>query len=240
MPKAIYLYTKFPFHQLETIVDSHKENFEHLLEETFDEDELSHFEGKLDEIGAIYAQPILSELSFEDFYADDARELEQRTFFDSCKSSILLENVPDLESNAFQVSYLKLLLTSLPETLIDTGGMNTIQFKDSFVKELSTYKDISSLSKTVDVKISHSPAALGPIDFLIQDINKELLRLKASNRLNVVDEEMAVLSDKVKKLYSLMSTQSLDAHKLLVQSGLIPKDFGDNLERLKFFLRRIQ
>lgn len=78
-------------------------------------------------------------------------------------------------------------------------------------------------------------APVNPIDFLILDVYQELDRVKREEK----DLAMSEQSEKLQKIYAAMKEDKLDADSLLKKSGLIPKDFGDNLERLKFFLRKL-
>lgn len=229
MAQALYFYTRLPVRELEAIVEAHQEDFDHFLEETFSEDELQQFERKLDVMGAVWAQPILSELTFDDLDADPAREAEQRFFFEECQSSVLIENLPDLETNPFQVSWLIQLASKFDEVLVDQGEL---KFKEDFLKELRTYKSVDSfISSTMEKVVGPELGRpVTPIDFLLHDIYKELDRLG--------ETEVLVSIDKTRVLYQLMRKDKLDAHTLLRKSGLNPKDFGDHLEKLKFILKK--
>jgi lipase ATG15 len=46
-------------------------------------------------------------------------------------------------------------------------------------------------------------------------------------------------SGKINKIYQAMKEESLDADTLLMKSGLNAKDFGDQIERFKFILKKI-
>lgn len=215
-------------------MESFQESFDILLKDNFTDDELRLFEGQLDAIAALYVQPILSELSFEDFYPDEAREVQQRDFFKNCQSSISLENLPYFDSNPFQVSYLLELLARFDEILIDTGGVNALMFKDDYLKELKKFRNMDALFKQdvrpLEVKTS---APVTPIDFLVGDIYKEFERLKG---IYIPFEE---LPEKAQKIYLVMSKEKLDSSTLYAKTGLNPKDFDDYLEKLKFFLKKI-
>lgn len=234
MVKNLYIYLRLPLADLEALIESFKEDFDNLLNDTFSDHELQMFEKKIDEIAAVYTQPILTELSFDDFYADPETEAEQRSFFESCKSSISIENIPFLESNPFQVNYLRKLLNLFPQALVDKGGVSELAFKDSFLKEIQSFKDIDSImpepeKKPLEVKTTKP---VDPIDFLILDVYKEFDRLEGK----VLDS--TDLSVKVQKIYSVMKDHKMDSTQLLRAIGLNPKDFDDGLERLKFWLRK--
>jgi len=217
-------------------MEAFKEEFDHLLNDSFTEFELEHFEKQIDSIAAVYVQPVLEELSFDDFYADPVFENDQRMFFERCKSTIVLENLPYLESNSFQVSYLKMLLTKFDDVLIDRGGVSELCFKDQFLKDLSGFKTIDSLlkpiEKVIEVKTPSKP--VDPIDFLIMDVYRELNRLKGAP----VNPEG--LPPKIIKIFAVMEAEpKLGADALLRKTSLNPKDLDDGLERLKFWLRKL-
>ena len=238
MSKAHYFYLKMPVTELEKLVDKHLESFEILLKDSFSDEELTPHEKMLDSMAAVFAQPIISELSFEDFYTNENQAEKQRAFFESAKSSISLENMPYWQSNPFQVTYLIDLVSKFDEILIDTGGVNELMFKEDYLKELAKYKAIDSLytekvEKKIEVKTSRP---VDPIDFTILDVYKQIERLKEEQKLETID----IPSEKRMAIFTVMKNEkNLNAQALLIKSGLIAKDFGDNLESLKFFLKKI-
>ncbi len=239
MSRTHYFYFKHSVHELEQIVTSHQVEFDALLEECFSEYEMLAHEKMIDSIAAVYVQPILSELSFDDFYADEKMENEQRMYFSSARSSICLDHLPYFESNPFQVTYLKNLLLNFSEALIDRGGVHELVFKEQYLSELSKYKDIDSLIPQFKEKIPElkTNRPVDPIDFLILDVYREIDRLKNAGTffsLNVDDQ-----SEKFKKVFLVMSEEKSDSSGLLKKCGLNAKDFDDTLERLKFWLRKI-
>lgn len=235
MASTLYFYLKQPLKITEEIVASFQDEFDKLLEDSFTDEELEFFEGKIDQIAAVYAQPLFSELSFDDFYAKDSEETAQRAFFNSCKSSISFENLPYLESNPFQVTYLQELLNRFEEVLIDQGGVNELCFKTDFLKKLQGHKTIDGYMgiRPVKEKPKHTMIPVDPIDFLVLDVYREVERLK-DKTVNLGD-----LPQGLKKVFFLMQKESLDPATLYMRSGLNAKDFDDGLERLKFFLRKL-
>jgi hypothetical protein len=220
--------------EIDVQVEGLKDDFDLLLQDLFTDDELDRWAPKLDEIAAIFVQPIMTELSFEDLIGDPVKAEDQKRFFDRCSSSIVLENLPFLESNPFQVTYLIELLKKFPDALIDRGGFFELMFKEDFLKEISVLKNLDSLLiKNEDKsRTAKTSAPVDPIDFLIKDVYFELQRLK--DRLPP-DEE---LSEKVKRLYSVMKEDRVDSDDLLRKTKLNAKDVDDGLERLKFWLRK--
>lgn len=242
MTKAHYFYFLSPLGELERKVKTHQLDFDELINDTFTDSELIPFEKMLDSISAIFVQPIISELTFEDFYANPSEELKQRSFFEECKSSICLENIPDFETNPFQVTYLIELLRNFDEVLIDKGGVSELTFKKEYLEELKKYKNIFSLvpaTETIKPIPVKSSRPVDPIDFLILDVYKELDRVINSQLFSHVSSQMEQQSEKLQKTFHAMKEERLDATMLLRKSGLNAKDFDDNLERLKFFLKKI-
>ena len=241
MFEAHYYYLLYPLNELERLVETHRLDFEELIKDTFSDIELENYESMLDSIAVVTPQPLISELTFEDFYVNEAQELKQRSFFEECRSSICIENLPDLHSNPFQVTYLIELLRNFEEVLIDKGGVHEIQLKKEYLVELKRHKNIFSLiseeiKKPTEVTTS---APVDPIDFLILDVYKEIDRLRDAQKLTEVTQGISLLSDKTQKTYMAMVDDKLDASLLLRKSGLNAKDFDDNLERLKFYLKKI-
>lgn len=234
MSGSLTLYSILNVSTLEKIVESFQEEFNTLLEDCFSDEELRYFEKDIDAISAIYVQPIFSELSFDDFNPKPEEEQKQRFFFETCRSSILLENLPYFESNPFQVTYLLELLKRFDEVLIDRGGMNELMFKGPYVGMLKSYKSMDQVIPSVVPKKPEikSSAPVDPIDFLIMDVYREVERTAP---LTLPVEE---LSPKVQKIYSAMKLDRMDSTDLLKASGLNAKDFDDGLERLKFWLKK--
>lgn len=234
MSKAIYLYSPLSLTELQTIVEAHQVEFDAFLEDTFSEEELAACEKSLDALGAIYVQPILSELTFDDFYPDSDLVEEQESFFGLCKSSVCIENLPDLEVNPFQVTYLIMLLNSFEEILIDGGGALELAFKGPYLKNLMSYRSLMDLTSR-SPKMEKRPkdfASLDTIDFLVHDVYMEIEKLLNNDSIH---NEMP---EKMRNIFLVMKNEKLGADLILNKSGLNPKDFGDNLERLKFFLRK--
>jgi hypothetical protein len=235
MANTHYFYTRMSLKELESVVLSFQKEFDNLLEDTFTEDELTQFEAKIDAIAAIYAQPILSELTFDDLYADPKNAVAQKSFFEACRSSVSLENLPYLEGNPFQVTYIIQLLRKFSEVLVDKGGVFELVFKEQYLNDLKKFNTIDSLmalpvQKQTQV-ITSKP--VDPIDFLILDVYKELSRLE-SKELGAAE-----LSPKVQKILEVMRADQLNADQLLRKTGLNAKDFDDGLERLKFWLKKL-
>jgi hypothetical protein len=235
MARTHYFYFPLKLNDLDALVKAHQEKFDLFLGDNFDDLELEKFEKLIDSLSAVYVQPVLSELSFDDFYSDPKNEQRQRFFFEACKSVIVLEQLPYFETNPFQVSYLIQLLGIFDEVLIDQGGLTELVFKEAYLSELRKFKNIDSLigivEKIPEIKTNRP---VDPIDFLILDVYKEIQRLQNSHQLPTEGP-----SEKSHKIFKVMCSGVYDSHTLFQKSGLIAKDFDDNLERLKFWLRKI-
>lgn len=236
MSRAHYFYFRESLLELERIVKDHQDDFEILVNDTFSESELASFETLLDSIAAIFVQPIFTELTFNDFVADEKNEAAQKQFFESCQSSICLDHLPDFHLNPFQVTYLIELLRNFNEVLIDRGGMHELMFKKDYIEELKGFKNIFSLIPSEEKpKETKTTKPVDPIDFLIADVWKELERLDSQ----IVETALESQGEKLRKAYSAVKDERLDSSTLLRKSGLNAKDFDDNLERLKFLLKKL-
>jgi hypothetical protein len=241
MSRTHYYYFRLKVSELEKIVKAHQVEFDLMINDTFSDDELLLHEKQLDTIAALFPQPIFSELTFDDFYASPALEDRQRSFFESCQSSLCLEYLPYFQENPFQVTYLLMLLERFDEVLIDQGGVSELEFKESYMGELRKHRSIDSILPVVVERVApeKSSRPVYPIDFLVLDVYKELERVTNHNLLSSLIAQMEDQSEKLKKIFVVINGEKLGASEILKNSGLIPKDFEDNLERLKFFLRKI-
>jgi hypothetical protein len=154
-----------------------------------------------------------------------------RESFEKMRSVICLENMPFLENNPFQVSYLTRLIQEVGEVLIDRGGIEELQRGSEFIAEIKVLKSMESLIEVASEPKSVTPMIKGPIDFLLDDVYREIDRLEGQ----VV---VANMTERQQKIFLPLKQHRPDALNLLKLSGLNPKDFGDGLESLKFFLKR--
>ncbi len=238
MARTLTFYFPLKVSELDALVTSFQKEFDELVKDSFTEEELEIMEKKLDALAAVYVNPVLEELTFEDFEADEIH----RNFFESCKSTLLLENLPYLETNPFQVSWLQLFLGRFSDFLADKGNLSALVTKKEFLAELSRLKNMDPLvrpAKPEPRPLQHGvKAPVLPIDFLIVDVYKELGRLHESGKMSAALEAVAGF-EKARRLYAIMKEGKLDANSLLSLSGLNPKDFDDNLEKLKFILKKV-
>jgi hypothetical protein len=225
---------------LEKIVKDFQERFDTFLLDTFSDAELAQFENLIDQIAVFFVQPILAELSFDDFYPQRDQESFQRAFFETCRSSISVENLPYFENNPFQVSYLLDFLDSVGDVLIDRGGVEVLQFKKLYREHLQKFKSLDSLLGPLPIlKLPRTNVPVHAIDFLVKDTYTELNQIKSDGKMALFMEEIKSLPTGMQKVIDVLHTGDFDAETLMIKSSLGPKEFGDQLERLKFFLRRI-
>jgi hypothetical protein len=215
-------------------VDSFRDSFDLLLEDTFSSEELLFYEDKIDSMAVFFVQPLLEGLSFDDFYFFSDQEVEQRLFFNTCRSSICVENIPYLENNPFQVTYFIEFLSTVSDLLVDRGGVFELMFKSQFLGELKKFRAIDSLLvPNHKMEMNRSKELKKDLAYpLIHDVYKELERIKDK------PIPLSELSEKVQKIYFLMKINKTHGPELLQKTGLNPKDFGDGLERLKFWLKK--
>ena len=67
MSSSHYFYFTLSVDDLESVVEVHRKDFDTLLDDSFSDEELQSFEKMLDSIAAVWVQPILEDLSFDDF-----------------------------------------------------------------------------------------------------------------------------------------------------------------------------
>jgi hypothetical protein len=124
------------------------------------------------------------------------------------------------------------VLAVLDEVLVDPGGVQELSFKKNYLESLKKYKNIFTLVPDQFEKkiISPSFKSIDPIQAMVKDLNKDIRREGFSS-----SQEMP---EKTKQLLLLMLSEELDSGQLLQKSGMIPKDFGDHLERLKMMVKK--
>jgi uncharacterized protein YfkK (UPF0435 family) len=234
MPRTHYFFSKLSENELELVHFHHRKEFDALLEDTFSESELKGLEKMLESMAPVFVEERHQDLSFDDYYSD--RPDEDREFFEATQSNLIFENMPFFENNPLQVTYLRMLLSRVDKFLIDTGGVESLMNKEQYLIELAPFKGLESLIKEeIKPKMSQGPSDI--TDFLALDVYKELTRLRAKDVLDKIEIDLSE-REKLKKIYSVMRRQELSPMEVQKKSGLIPKDFVDCLESLKFFLKR--
>jgi hypothetical protein len=238
MSKTLTFYFPLNVSELTTLVEAFQKEFDELIKDTFSDEELESIEKKLDALAAVYVNPVMSEITFDDFESDEAH----RNFFESCRSTLLLENLPYFETNPFQVSWIELFLKRFSHFLVDRGNLDRLESKEEFFSTLSRFKHMDIFIrpvKAVPVAPQHGiKAPILPIDFLIIDVYKEMVRLRDAGKMSAALEAVAPY-EKARRLFTIMKEGKLDANSLLQLSALNPKDFDDHLEKLKFILKKI-
>ena len=194
----------------------------------------------IDSIALVLIDLKVEEINFEDYDSISGDSNLKKDLFKKVKTTISFNEMPFLESNPFQVSYLLLLLERLEGILIDPGTLSDLQLKEEFFIKLSHLKKaqdfLADFSPSVPISKKASPRTFDPIEYLITEIYNELKRLEVSGKLPLLGED---LPDKTKKLLSVMQTDYFTSEDLLKITSLHPKDFDDHLEKLKFYLRKV-
>jgi hypothetical protein len=230
MARHLMIYTTLTEMELALKLEAHQEEFEVLLGDTFSEDELEGMERQLETLASIEAQPLLDAVSFSDLTAKSGEEELQERFFTRCRSCLCLENLPYLETHPLQVTYLIDLMWMFDEALVETPGGESVLFKQDFLQELKPLSNVESLLRKTPLPPRPSAPVESPVDFVLRDIHREVARLAGA---------IVEVPDRFAVLWPLVQDTSLDTHTLLQRSGLHPKDFGDRLESLKFFLKKL-
>lgn len=235
MAAALYLHTTLNVDDLRVLVSAFQKSFDEWLGDHFDDDELDIYADAIDRIAFVDVQPKLSELSVDDYSSPEEKTEKLRALFEACRSTITIAHLPYLESNPFQVTYLLRLLNVLGEILIDKD-LEELLTKEELETELRRYRSTEALGPSVFVpKVQPSVRSFDPVTQMVTEIYNELKRLEVEGALP--DTEL-VPSEKARKLYQVMRNDPLDPDSLLRITGLAPKDFGDHLEKLKFWLRK--
>jgi hypothetical protein len=237
MARTHYFYTQLPDYELENLITIYQKEFDEQLNDNFSEAELKGYEKKLEAMAAVEVSEKLADLGFDDFFFEAQDENEMRQFFDASQSVICLENLPFFETNCFQVSFLRGLLAKIDHVLIDQGGVEPICYKDSYLDYLLPFLGLESL-----IKREETPQVIGPVDtvdYLAIDVYQEIHRLKAKGLLEQIESELNSRSERQFKIFSVMKNYELEPFEIRKRAGLIPKDFGDGLESLKFYLKRL-
>ena len=230
MSRHLVIYTTLSELDLALKLEAHQEEFEVLLGDTFSEQELEAMERQLETLASIEAQPLLAAVSFDDLAPKSGEEARQESFFSRCKSCLCLENLPYLETHPLQVTYLIDLLWMFDEALVEYPGGESVLFKQDFLQELKPLANVESLLRKTPGPSRLAAPAEGTVDFVLRDIHREVVRLADS---------IVEVPDRFAMLWPQVKDTSLDSHALLQRSGLPPKDFGDRLESLKFFLKKL-
>lgn len=231
MARALYLYSPTAPLDLELRVEEFKERFQTQLGDLFADDELSRHERLLDDLATLDVQPRLSELTLDDFASAEAARAELEPFFDRCQSVICLENLPFLENNPFQVSYLQGLLAHVGPVLVDQGGLTELTDSDEFLRAIARLRTMEELVVAVPSAAASRVAEPTLADLMLSDVYRELDRLEGQVAL-------ASMSERQQQIFGHLRSARPTATELLKLSRLNPKDFGDALEGLKFFLKR--
>lgn len=231
MGREIYLYSAHPPLELEVLVDEYKKVFETELGDLFSDEDLVRFERHLDELATLDVQPRLEGLNLDDFAIDEAAPASLSQFFDGCQAVICLENLPFLENNPFQVSYLRGLLRHVGPLLVDLGGLVELMTSEEFLASIARLRSVDDLVTTVEVTAKPRTQEPTLADLLLVDVYRELDRLEGQ-------VTMVAMSERQQKIFVHLRSGRPSAIELLKLSGLNPKDFGDGLEGLKFFLKR--
>lgn len=215
-------------------LEAHQEEFEIILGDTFGEDELEKFGRYLDALAEVSVWRVQEDLAFGDFLLDDPHPERLRSYFERCRACLVFENLPFLEDNPFQVTYLVDLLWSLEDGLVDRGEAGPLRFKKDFLTELKQLRGIDVFDAAAPVRpVMKAPPASDPVQALLTDVHRELGRLEGN------EAALSDLSARAQRLLALIREREWVAPELLSASLLTPKDFGDTLERLKFFLKKL-
>jgi hypothetical protein len=246
MAFTYYFYSSHSVDGLKVILDKTELAFDELLQSYEEQSYIKENEKLISLLANVIPGPILAELSFDDFSVEEGRLKEMEAYFQNAKSCLVLENVPYLQTNPFQVSWILFLLNFLGPCMIDTGSITPLKNNLDLMAILKKSKSLEQvLNLSPLVPVSKSPAGnfipVEPLDFIVRDVFKEFERLQNENQLGVIERSIES-NEKMKKLFLVIKNNfshgPLPAINLCQKSNLNPKDFGDFLERLKFLMKR--
>lgn len=234
MTGPIYLYSTLHEDALQALIAQQGKDFDILLGDLFSDDELERYEKWLDHLALLDANAILSELTVDDLNIAPEQTQAQVDFFQKCKSTVSIENLGFIETNPFQVSYLLAFLERMDECLVDLGGMEDLVFKTQWQGDLRRLRQMETLVRIErPLPVIPLAATITQVDRIVHEIYREL------ERLGVETIDTSEMAEKRTRIITPMLQGQYSSNELLTLSGLNPKDFGDGLEGLKFYLKRL-
>jgi hypothetical protein len=246
MAFTYYFYSNHSVDGLKTVLEKTESAFEELLISFEDQPYVKENEKLISLLANVIPGPILADLTFEDFAVEEGRIKEMQNIFSNSKSCLVLENVPYLQTNPFQVSWLNILLDHIGSCMIDTGSITPVKNKEDFVEFLKKSRSLDQVLNIIyqpqiikSTKSNFIPVE--PLDFIVRDVFKEFERLQNEKLLDKIEKSIES-NEKMKKLFLVIKNNFSDgpvsAQLLCHKSHLNPKDFGDFLESLKFLMKR--
>ena len=225
---------------MKELVQAQEKLFEEWLLDSFTEDEMDFYQDMIDSISSVLIDLKINEIKFEDFDAITGDTSLKEILFHKSITTISLSDLPYLENNPFQVSYLVMLLNQLNVVLIDPGGLEDLLLKEEYLVKLSEFKKADDLlfspSYQSSVIQKTSQKVYDPIERLVTEIYNELKRLEVGGILPISGDN---LPEKTRKILMVMQQDYYDSNHLLRLTDLHPKDFDDHLEKLKFYLKKV-
>lgn len=239
--KNIYIFTEFSYAHAIEYLENISFEFDLLVQDPSLGQYFQKNEKKLDELASVIVSPKLPEIEFDCFEFEEKNRVQYETLFNKTKTTFAIENLPYLEVNPFQVSWLKLFFKNLGECLIDVGGMELLEDRLTFLERLENYKDLS-LFKEEHLHFDRKPLPVRfektPLDFVIDKLNLEIIRLKNSN----LEKEFAqtLTHESLRNLYNVYLTNSGINSLWPLRNKMDPKKFGDLTEKLYFLVKNFK
>jgi hypothetical protein len=225
---------------LKELVEAQEKLFEEWLLDNFTDDEIDFYQDMIDSISSVLIDSKIDELKFEDYEAIRGDISFKKILFHKSITTISFSDLPYLENNPFQVSYLTMLLNQLNIVLIDPGGLEDLLLKEEYLVKLGEFKKADDLlfrpSYQQSIVQNTSQKVYDPIDKLVTEIYNELKRLEVAGILPMSGDD---LPEKTRKILISIQQDYYDSNQLLALTALHPKDFDDHLEKLKFYLKKV-
>lgn len=233
--KVIYLFTIKSYQKMLEEIERFNILFDDFIQNPIYEEYVIKNEKKLDEMGHVTISPKMDELEFGYYVnADQINHLKSQ--FGLMKTTIVIENLPYLENNPFQVSWLKLFVNELDQCLVDLGGMEYLESKSDFLNRISCYRDLETFAVVAPKKQMRPeiiiPYEKTPLDFIIDKLKLEITKTNTNAFLETLE------NNEMKKLFHIYLTENKINALYPIKNKMDPKKFGDQTESLYFKLIR--
>jgi hypothetical protein len=237
---SLTIYSLLSFEQLSELLKEHDTWFESYLHELYedsDDKSVHQLDELSEELAYLEAHPIHEELTFELFETMPEEESSLRKVFEQAQGCLLFNNLPDLHTNALQVTVIKSLLDRLQLGLVDCEGEPHAFSVEKFKLYLSqSYKEVTRVvvaQPTDKPRVTQFISVDSPIEARLFQIKQAMKGSQPS-----VLSEFVLSRPKFAGLVEGLKQGVFHQRELLALSGLNPKDFGDGLDSLYFYLKK--
>lgn len=226
MSKSLHIFLPYTQKELLKIIEDYQSDFDEILKEEFSEDELESLADSLDTLASVDVTSRTQDVTIDDFEIENKDLPLMSDAFGKTKSVLVFDELPFLDTHPLQVTYLKNLLWSFREGIVDRGGVNKLIFLKDYLLILKKYKGMDALNLSVpEVQKVVIPGPTDPLSVIYELV------------LNSKISEINHHSEKMKMIFHLIRNQKISKENLFKESRLSLKDFGDEIERLRIYLK---